>query len=116
MRRARCDNRIHSGSRIGTTCKDSVVNKFLGWDGNSGDLVCPVFNDVNCKFCSPIIDFQVRRASNIYNKKLVIIRDNMFLGLYCNNACMPCVNVTQCPKRLALSFKQYEIMRKPKKK
>jgi hypothetical protein len=75
--------------------------------------ICSQTGDVDCKYCSPIIDLQVRRASNIFSKKLVVIRETLFLGFYCNNGCLPCDELKYCPKRYAASKKHYNIKSNP---
>lgn len=72
-------------------------------------LICDVTEDSGCRFLVPMIDYQVRRASNIFNKKLVIIREEIYLGTRCSNEDKPCIELNYCPALMAASLKCYKI-------
>ena len=75
-------------------------------------LICNVTGTSECRFIVPMIDYQVRRANNIFNKKLVIIREEVYLGTRCSNVDKPCTELNYCPAMLAKSLKCYKIKRK----
>lgn len=99
MQRKRRNSRIHSdvGTKNGKD-KISSIGDLCRNDSTNSHVVCPLFDDEDCQYCSPIIDYQVRKASNIFNKLSVTIREFVTLGSYCNNACKPCDEMHYCPK------------------